>query len=229
VCWVSDPQILRRRQILKEPFDIKAYVLDAGRFTITAYTPVFVGKVQAQDDLQQAANRYSRRGKKIRDDKFDPTDEPFYEWVRNASQFLDNVVTFEIRPDFGQTTGSMWASALGAFAAGASNTPYMPSRQTIEFKAEFLDFRIYRDGQLVTPITPGRMITEQSINSSLMTFIDEAYSGLYVFHPSVFLTGKDYKIEVYDAREPGRAHRVVSFNEQSRLVQQIRRDFEVTQ
>jgi hypothetical protein len=206
--------------------DSKSYTLDAGRFTITAFTPVLLGKAQAQEDLQQAANRYSRRGKKIKDDKFDPTDEPFYEWVRNAAPFLDAVVTLEVRPDFGQTSGSMWASVLGAAAAGISQTPYVPTRQTIEFKAEFQDLKLYRDGQLVTPITPGRMITERGIDSVMMTFVDEAYSGLYVYHPSVFLTGKDFKIEVYDAREPGKPHRVIALTEQSRLVQQLRRDFE---
>jgi hypothetical protein len=102
----------------------------------------------------------------------------------------------------------------------------MPTRQTIEFKAEFQDFKLYRDGEFVTPITPGRAITEQSINGSMMTFVDEAYSGIYVYQPSAFLTGKDFKIEVFDAREPGKPHRVIAFNAQSKLVQQLRRDFD---
>lgn len=62
-------------------------------------------------------------------------------------------VTFEVKPDFGQTKGSMWTSVLNAAAAGLSQTPYVPTRQTMEFKAEFQELRLYRDGELVVPIT----------------------------------------------------------------------------
>jgi hypothetical protein len=60
-------------KILDEPLDLKAYTLDAGCFSITAYTPVLFAKAQAQNDLLQAQHRYNRRGKKIRDVSFDPT------------------------------------------------------------------------------------------------------------------------------------------------------------
>src|SRR5690606_14148854 len=141
------PTDVLKKKILSEPLDMSAYVLDAGKFTITALTPVLVGKAQIQNDLQQAANRYSRRGKKIKDEQYDPIDEPFYDWVRNASPLLDAVVTFEVKPEFGQTKGSMWASVLTAAAAGLSRSPLTPTRQTYEFKAEFLDLKLYRDGE----------------------------------------------------------------------------------
>jgi hypothetical protein len=64
----------------------------------------------------------------------------------------------------------------------------------------------------VTPVTPGRGITEQSISNPYMTFVDEAYSGLYSYLPSVFMTGKMYLIEMFDAREPGKPHRLVAFH-----------------
>jgi hypothetical protein len=138
---------------------------------------VLFGKLHVQADLHQAANRYSRRAKKIKDETFDPVDEPFYDWHRNATRYLDSVVTLEVKPDFGQTAGSAWATALNAFAAGLSSRPMTPTHQTMEFKAEFQELKLYRDGQLVAPITPGRLITEQSLRSAYMSFVDEAYSG----------------------------------------------------
>ena len=73
-------------------------------------------------------------------------------------------------------------------------------RQNMEFKAEFQELRLYRDGELVEPITPGRQITEQSISNAMMTFVVEAYSGMYSYHPSVFMMGKRYRFDIFDAR-----------------------------
>jgi hypothetical protein len=117
-------------------------------------------------------------------------------------------------------------SALAGFSAGYSGRPMTPTRQTMEFKAEFQELRLYRDGQLVTPITPGRQITEQSINEVYMSFVDEAYSGVYSYDPAVFMSGKSFRLDVYDAREPGRVHKSISLNESSKLILQLRRDFQ---
>lgn len=219
------PTDVLKERILRDPLDISSYKLDGGRFTITAITPILLGKLQVQADLQQAANRYSRRGKKIKDATFDPVDEPFYDWYRNATQFLDSVVTFEVKPDFGQTSGSAWASALSAFADGMARRPTTPTHQTMEFKAEFQELRLFRDGVPVQPITPGRQITEQSVSNGMMTFVDEAYSGWYVYSPSVFMTGNQFRLDVYDAREPGRIHKSIVLTESSKVLQQIRKDF----
>lgn len=59
-----------------------------------------------------------------------------------------------------------------------------------------------------------------------MTFVDEAYSGWHVYRPSVFMTGKSFRLDIYDAREPGRVHKSITLNESSKLIQQLRRDFE---
>jgi len=214
-----------KEKVRSEKLDFSSYTLDGGRFTVTAVTPVLIGKIQVQDDLQQAANRYSRRAKKMKDEKFDPVDEPFYDWYRNATSKLDSVVSFEVKPDFGQTGGSMWTSALSAFAAGYSGRPMAPTRQTFEYKAEFQELKLYKDGQLVQPITPGRQITEQSLQGELLTFVDEAYSGWYVYQPEVFMTGNSFRLDIYDAREPGRVHKSITLAPQSKLIQQLRRDF----
>lgn len=216
-----------KAKVLAETLDARSYSLDGGKFTITAITPVLVAKTNVQDDLKQAANRYSRRGKKIKDERYDPVDTPFYEWVRDAANYLDPVVTFQIEPDFGQTKGSMWGSVLAGVAAGLNNTPVAPTAQTFEFKAEFSDFKLFRDGELVTPITPGRAITSRSVDERLFSFVDEAFSGVYSYDPEVFLAGKEWRLEVFDAREPGKVHRTIPLNTSSKLIQQIRQDFDV--
>lgn len=214
-----------KEKIASEPLDSKVYRLDAKKFTITAMTPVLVGKSVVQDDLVQARNRMQRRGKKISDPAWREADTPFYDWTRSATSMLDDVVTFEIKPDFGMTTGSKWASALSAIAAGASRTPMTPVHQTMEFKAEFQDFKLYRDNEAVVPVHPGRAITEASFEGAYYTFIDEAYSGMYSYLPDVFLTGSMYRMEIFDAREPGRPHAVIALPSSHPLIQQIRRDF----
>ncbi len=41
----------------------------------------------------------------------------------------------------------------------------------------------------------------------------------------VFMTGKNFKIDVYDAREPGRVHKSIVLTDSSKVIQQLRRDF----
>jgi hypothetical protein len=106
------PSEVLKQKILKEPFDVSAYTVDGGKFVVTALTPVLIGKSQAQQELQQAANRYNRRGKKIKDEPSDPIHAPFYDWMRTAGRFMESVVTLEIKPQFGATTGSVWAAAV---------------------------------------------------------------------------------------------------------------------
>ncbi|HEY8551641.1 MAG TPA: trypsin-like peptidase domain-containing protein [Vicinamibacterales bacterium] len=218
------PTEVLKEKILSEPLDQKAYTLDAGKFTITAITPVLVGKLQIQEDLTQAANRLRRRGKKMKGG-YDPVDAPFYEWHRSATSLLDFAVTFEVKPDFGTTAGSKWALFAAALASGAARTPMATPHQNFEFKAEFLDLRLYRDGELVQPITPGRSITEASLTAPGLSFVDEAYSGMYVYAPEVFATGSEYRLEVFDAREPSRPHKVITLKADSKLISQIRSDF----
>jgi hypothetical protein len=220
------PTEILKAKILEERLDWSAYRFDGGKFVVTVITPVLVGKAQVQDDLIQAANRYKRRGKKIKDPSYQPIDEPFYEWHRNAMRELDYVVRFEVKPDFGLTTGSKWAVALTGISAGLGNRNAAQNLHlNMEFKAEFLDFKLYRDGELIQPIHPGRAITESSFDSSLATFVDEAYSGVYVYAPEAFMIGNEFQMDIYDAREPEKVHKTIKFKVDSKLIKQIRSDF----
>jgi hypothetical protein len=185
-----------------------------------------VENIHIQDDLEKANNRYKRRGKKIADPAYQGVDEPFYEWYRNATNTLDYAVTFEIKPDFGLTGGSKWAMAFASMGGAQSvqNTHF-----NFEFKAEFQDFKLYRDGVLIEPLKPGRQITESTFTSAQADFVDEAYSGMYSYAPDVFLTGNEFRMEIYDAREPEKVHKTVQFRADSKLIKQIRSDFAETE
>ncbi len=95
----------------------------------------------------------------------------------------------------------------------------------MEFKAEFLDFRVYRDGELIQPVMPGRQIIEGSSDGKANRFIDEAYAGTYVYTPKDFLTGSEFRIQVIDARNPEQVHKELVFTPDSPLIRQIRSDF----
>jgi len=228
----SYPTELLRQKIIDEKLDRDVYEFDGGKFVVTAITPVLIGKLHIQDDLQQANNRYKRRGKKISDPSYHAIDAPFYDWHRNAIPWLDYAITFEVKPDFGSTTGSKWALALSAIADGATaysgGTPTAMSSlyQTYEFKAEFLDFKIYRDGKLIEPVWEGRAITESSFRAPLASFVDEAYSGMYTYAPEEFMTGEVFEMRIVDAREPNKIHKSKKFKADSKLIRQLRSDFE---
>jgi len=228
------PTELLKKKILEEKLDLDAYEFDGGKFKVTALTPVLIGKAQIQKDLQQANNRYKRRGKKISDPSYQAIDEPFYDWHRNSEYWLDYAITFQIRPDSGMTGGSMWAMGIAAaasgFASGYSGNPSVPipTHREYEFKAEFMDFKIYRDGTLIEPIWAGRQITEQNFVVPLARFVDEAYSGVYKYAPEEFMTGEVFEMRILDAREPNKTHKSKKFKADSKLIRQLRSDFEGT-
>jgi len=217
------PTELLKGKIMQEGVDEEIYQFKAKSFNVTVITPVLVGISQVRNELERAKNRYERRGKKITDSSYQAIDEPFYDWHRNVSGNLDCAVTFQIAPEFGATTGSAFRTLLVAFA-----NPNMVQNvsQDMEFKAEFLDFRLYRDGEFIEPIHPGRQVTEQNLKEFRLTFVDEAYSGLYVYDPEVFMGGEQFRMEIYDARKPDEIHESKTFDADSDLIKQIRSDFD---
>ena len=216
------PEVLKSK-ILSEPLDKEVYRFDGGKFIVAVHTPVEIGKTQIQEDLMQASNRYQRRGKKIKDPTYLPIDEPYYDWYRDIARELDYAVTFEIAPDLGTTTGSKWALGLAALAGGAKAVEN--THVNMEFKAEFDSFKLYRDGVLVEPVLPGRMITDMAFSNAHATFIDEAYAGWYQYRPEEFLTGSEFRLEIYDAREPGKIHKTINIKSDSKLIRALRSDF----
>jgi hypothetical protein len=209
-------------KVQMEPLDWNAYRFKAGSFDVTAVTPVLVGKLQSITGRLREENRYSRRSKFISDPEFHATDDPYFEWHRTTESALDYAVTFDIRPQSGLTQDSQRKSSkiLNPFLIFERNRKF-----DMEFKAEFLDFRVYRDGKLIQPVMPGRQIIEGKTDAKQNRFIDEAYAGNYIYSPRDFLTGNEFRMQVIDARKPEEVHKEVVFTSDSALIRQIRADF----
>jgi hypothetical protein len=209
------PVDVLNRKIDTEPLDLSAYTVKAGDFNVTAITPVLIGKLQVATEKRRASNRQERRGKNISDSPHG-IEEPFYEWHRATETSLDYAVTFEIRPQTGPTKRSRTSRILWPMSI-------LGRGRDMEFKGEFLEFRFYRDGQLIEPIMPGRQVIEGSDRN--MRLIDQAYAGSYVYSPEEFLTGNEFKMQIIDARNPRAIHKELTFKADSKLIQQIRADF----
>ena len=221
------PTELLKVKVLQGEPDSKEYQYNAGKFIVTVLTPVVIGKLATQNELLQAENRYKRRGRKIHDPSYRAMDELFYEWHRSAAPSLRMDVTIHVQPQVGQTFKSRFSQAL---AAGLSQVLAAGSgaygiRGEYEFKGEFYRFEAYRDGQLIEPIRPGRYITENTLDGPLAKFIDEAYTGRYVYAPEDFMTGNEFRFVVYNAKKPEERHHQKLFKARSKLVKQIRSDF----
>jgi len=238
----SYPTEAIRQKMLIPPLDDDSYGVKAGQFTINALTPVRLARLHVVDDLLQAENRLERRGGEVSPRFLETTDAAFYEWHGNAarSTWLDYAVKFEIKPEYGATAGSLWANIALASLAGFSQgftgvpQPWSPVHANFEFKAEFLDLQLFRhdnprnegSGELIEPIHPGRQVTEAAFRNYDMTFVDEAYSGMYSYSPEVFLTpNTSFTLVVIDARKPAQQHAVVRLDSRSELLRQIQIDF----
>jgi hypothetical protein len=206
-------------KIQMEPFTPANYRFTAGDFGVTMITPVLIGKLQLMSQKIREENRHMRRGIKV-SGEVPMLDDPYYEWHRVTEDSLDYAVTFDIRPNSGpakrQASSNIFKSIFGRRGP-----------RDMEFKGEFLEFRVYRDGQLVEPIMPGRIMIQGQAEDGKARFVDEAAAGQYVYSPDDFLTGNEFRIQVVDARKPNEVHSDVVFTAASPIIQQIRSDFSV--
>jgi hypothetical protein len=218
VSSVRYPIDVLNKKIETETLDLNVYKFKAGDFNVTAITPVLIAKVQAMHEKRRTSNR-TQRGATSPDSNRD-FQEPYYEWHRSTETALDYAVTFDIRPDTGPAKRSV-ASRMIPPVLRFGKKPEM------EFKGEFLEFRVYRDGQLLDPIMPGRQIVEGTEEEKRRHLDDQAYGGNYIYSPDEFMTGNVFRIQIIDARDPNTIHKEVTFTANSKLIQQLRADFTV--
>jgi Trypsin-like peptidase domain len=209
------------QKIETEGLDLNAYRFKAGDFIVTTITPVFIAKIQAAHEKRHVANRDQKTGNSAQNSD-DNTDEPYYEWHRSTEASLDYAVTFDIRP----------ASAPAKRSVVSRLVPPMlrsrqPGKTQMEFKGEFLEFRLYRDGELLEPIMPGRQVLGTDDDDKNHRFVDQAYAGHYIYSPEEFMRGKEFRMQIIDARNPDVIHKEIIFTADSKLIQQVRADFSV--
>jgi hypothetical protein len=204
VSSVRYPVDVLNHKIETEPLDFEAYQVKAGDFTVSAITPVLLAKVQLIMEKKHPGG----------------SEEPYYEWQRSAENSLEYAVTFDIRPESGPTKASSRVKLIPPiFRFGKARETEM------EFKGEFLDFKVFRDGELLEPITPGRQIVDGTPEKKGQRFVDQAYAGSYVYSPDAFLTGNEFRIQIIDARNPNQVHKEIVLLPDSKLIKQLRADF----
>src|SRR5262245_38581496 len=208
-------------KIQMEPFTPANYRFTAGDFGVTVITPVLIGKLQLVSQKIREENRHFRRGIKVAGE-VPMLDDPYYEWHRVTEDSLDYAVTFDIRPNAGPSKRPNSNVLKSIFTFGRGGGP-----RDMEFKGEFFEFRVYRDGELVEPIMPGRIMIQGKAEDAKSRFVDEAAAGQYVYSPDDFMTGNEFRIQVVDARKPTEVHSDVVFTASSPLIQQIRSDFSI--
>ncbi len=221
VSSVRYPIDVLNQKIESEPLDMDAYKFKAGDFTVTALTPVLIAKLQVMHERRRASNRQQRRGNISEGDQV--IQEPFYEWHRSTETSLDYAVTFDIRPESGPTKRPLAHRMIPPLLRFGKT-----GKTEMEFKGEFLEFRVYRDGELLEPIMPGRLVVEGSTDQKNHRFVDQAYAGSYVYSPDEFMTGKEFRLQIIDARAPNAVHKEVVFTADSKLIKQLRTDFSFT-
>jgi hypothetical protein len=212
------PVSILNHKIESEAFNPDFYRMRAGDFTLTAITPVLIAKIQVAQEKIRAANRYDRRSKNMSDPDAQGIGDTYYEWHGTTEASLDYAITFDIRPMSGPTKRSRFSRFSPFKLFGKSGAG------EIEFKAEFLDLRIYRDGELIEPVLPGRSII-QGTDQRRDRFFDQAYSGSYSYSPDDFQTGNEFRIQIIDARTPDQVHKELVFTSDSPLIRQLRSDF----
>jgi hypothetical protein len=218
VSSVRYPVDILNHKIETEALDFSAYKVKAGDFTLTAITPVLIGKIQVMQQKRRAMNRQERRGKNISDSP-PGIEEPYYEWHRSTETSLDNAVTLDIRPESGPTKRSPASAVLWPLSVFGKS-----GRREREFKGAFFEFRLYRDGVLIEPIMPGRQVIEGT-SDRYRRFVDQAYAGSYVYSPDEFMTGDEFRMQIIDARNPNSVHKELVLKADSKLIKQIRADF----
>src|SRR5262249_39978746 len=133
------------------------------------------------------------------------TAEPFYAWNEATGSALVYAVRFDIQPRTGLTNKSKTSKTFAnIFLFGKTK------KLDTEFKGEFQEFRLYRDDQLIQPITPGRHLIHGT--SERTRFVDQAFGGTYVYDPAEFMQGNVFRIDIVDARMPNQIHSRLIFD-----------------
>jgi hypothetical protein len=216
VSAVRYPVVALNHKAQTEPLDLTAYQFGAGDFKVTAITPVLIAKVQVAHEKRRSSNQQQKRGSGAEPKQDDQ--EPYYEWHRSTETGLDYAVTFDVRPESSSKRNVMTRIVPPMFLFGKSG------KADREFKGEFLELRIYRDGELIDPIMPGRQILETG-DDKTRRGVDQTYGGNYVYSPDEFMTGNTFRMQIIDARDPNAVHRELIFTAESKLIKQLRSDF----
>jgi len=141
----------RLTKLNSEYYEISSEV-GTGKFNVVVATPIYEAWRENVLERRLAKKMHKRevKGNVTGQESYDPTRQ-MREWMRytGGSGLGPNayaaLVTIEMAPKIGQTTGSALGNILGAAMGGLSGIGYR-GNQKYEFKADFKDVLITRDG-----------------------------------------------------------------------------------
>jgi S1-C subfamily serine protease len=174
------------QEIARQPrYNLRNYSGRVGGFDLFVMTPPasFWRQAQAERALLGRRERREVRAGVEANERVDPIQNwpGWDEYVGGRRP----VVMINVLPRAGETRGSGWLNALGAIAAGAAGTVYV-GHSELEFKGDFRDLRLMRDGQEVVPVERNRVGAPLDLQTWYASGRDYAHQGIYVFRPEDF-------------------------------------------
>lgn len=159
----------------------------AGNFVLSLATPLsqLVAYKRFEDEVSRDRRAREARAGLSPEQRYSSF-APLRDWMEFVGDLTTPVTTVDVSPRVGETAGSLWGNLLSAFAAGASRTPYVQGRRTMEFKGDVHWVRFYRNGALLDPIKGGRVPQRVYVNNAWVLMRDLAYRGYYVLGPELF-------------------------------------------
>lgn len=169
----------------KEKVDLKPYTFDAGSFEVHLITPPVNFYLQNREDIEMAKRKVAREKKAgmKEGEQYNPLRNE-KAWGEYVGEY-DPVVIIETVPKVGQTAGSIWGNVLMGALSGASGT--RPNyHYDYEYKSDFSNMTVQRNGQVIQPIFRGKMTNKMNVNNSQVTARDVAYGGYWILGSEIF-------------------------------------------
>lgn len=178
---------LKRKEapFLKAPRNFRTYI----------DTPFIVRKV-ALEELKDWQRTVGRRYKNSAPPKFSPPTSAF--WRKYVGEENTPTVALRIIPWPMETSGSQWATVLGALV-GSANT-----HKVYEFRDDIARVEVLVNGKAVEPYSFRRLLQSQFVETSNVTLNDAAYGALIELDPLVFMPGNKVVLHVWknDRKDP---------------------------
>lgn len=216
------PSAVLKQLTEKETFDVAAYKMDKANFEIVAMTPPVIAWRESQ-----AVRRAARTGLNVAD-----SIQLWDSWSEYVRDFRSAVI-FNVSPKAGKKGSAKVWNAIGTAITAISTFGMVWDNDTVpddfEFKADFRDLKLFRDGTEVIPAEFGR------VSAVANPYIYEAsgrqlsYQGVYAFRPDDLAPHADgtpaaFTLDIEDARKPGQRIRIPL---DARMVAAIQKDFAV--
>ena len=178
-----------KSSVLVGNFDESLYTFSSGDFNFSVSTPPYDYFRIKRADLRLKSVRMMRESQAGRTEQVKAN---FFSDLQNHLRQADAyqpVVSFKVSPKVGQTGSSILLNALGRAASAYASTSFRAS-YTYEFKGDVDDFKLYRDGVLITDIERSvgfePLVISSSTWSKEVNAYDIAQIGTFTYPIEVF-------------------------------------------